>query len=90
MGFIGGCANSTPIHDSAESAKKTLDAIKQSLPVECKTATINAQIEALDAQINNIPSMCQAQIAPIEAERDKLRLIVGVLAGVLMYTFLRK
>lgn len=90
MGFIGGCANSTPIHDSTESAKKTLDAIKHSLPTECKTATINAQIEALDAQINNIPSMCQAQIAPIEAERDKLRLVVGVLAGVLMYIFLRK
>lgn len=90
LSFIGGCASNAPIVDGAESAKKTLDAIKHSLPTECKTATINAQIEALDAQINNIPSICQAQVAPIEAERDKLRAVVIALVGVLMCIFLRK
>lgn len=90
LSLIGGCVNSTPIDDGAESAKKTLDAIKRSLPAECMTDAINAQMEALDAQINNIPSICQAQVAPIEAERDKLRAVVIALAGVLMYIFLRK
>lgn len=90
LSFIGGCTSSTPIIDGTESAKKTLGAIKQSLPAECKTDAINAQIEALDAQINNIPAMCQAQVAPIEAERDRLRLLVAGIIGLLMLSFWRK
>lgn len=83
-----GCAKTdAPITNSiADNAKKTLDAIKESLPPECRTETINAQINALDAQINDIPNVCQAEINPIKAERDAYKLkFHSVLIGLVVF-----
>lgn len=80
-----GCAKQAPItNDAVNAAKKTLDAIKTTLPTECRTESVFAQIEALDAQINNIPEMCRAEIEPIKAERDEYRTKFLSVAGALV------
>lgn len=80
-----GCAKQAPItNDAVNVAKKTLDAIKATLPTECRTESVLAQIEALDAQINNIPDVCRAEIEPIKAERDEYRTKFLSVAGVLV------
>lgn len=80
-----GCAKQAPItNDAVNAAKKTLDAIKTALPTECRTEPVLAQIEALDAQINNIPNVCRAEIEPIKAERDEYRTKFLSVAGALI------
>lgn len=86
-----GCAKQAPItNDAVNAAKKTLDAIKTTLPTECRTESVLAQIEALDAQINNIPDVCRAEIEPIKAERDEYRTKFLSVAGVLIGLLIKK
>lgn len=84
-----------PITNSIiEGAKSTLESIKKTLPEECRTETINAQIVALETQINNVPEICQAEIEPIKAERDeyqlKFNIATMVLIGLFVLLFRRK
>lgn len=89
LGFVifslMGCAKQAPItNDAVNAAKKTLDAIKTTLPTECRTESILAQIEALNAQINNIPDVCRTEIEPIKAQRDEYRTKFLSVAGALV------
>lgn len=92
--LLTACAKTdAPITNSIiEGAKSTLESIKSTLPSECRTESINAQIVALETQINNMPEICQAEIEPIKAQRDnyKLKLQMAVLAlGVLLMLMFR-
>ena len=92
--FMNGCARTdAPITNNiVESAKNTLESIKSTLPSECRTESINAQIIALETQINNIPEICQSEIEPIKAQRDnyKLKLQMSVVAlGILLMLMFR-
>ena len=93
---MNGCARTdAPITNNiVESAKNTIESIKSTLPSECRTESINAQIVALETQINNIPEICQAEIEPIKAERDeyqlKFHIATMVLIGLFILLFRRK
>lgn len=94
--LLTACAKTdAPITNSIiEGAKSTLESIKKTLPEECRTETINAQIVALETQINNVPEICQAEIEPIKAERDeyqlKFHIATMVLIGLFVLLFRRK
>lgn len=71
--LIGGCAKTGALMPIANSAEKTLEALEQSIPQQCQTDTVKANIEALKSQIKAIPAVCKTEIQPYKEQRDKWR-----------------
>lgn len=68
---LGGCAQSTPTNSVLESVKGQVVALEKSLPAECKTATIKAQIEAIRTQTDAVATVCKTEKDALEQSRDK-------------------
>lgn len=88
--LIGGCAKTGALMPIANSAEKTLEALEQSIPQQCQTDTVKANIEALKSQINAIPAVCKTEIQPYKEQRDKWRGWTFALLIVLIILFFKK
>lgn len=80
-----GCASKSATDSISESVAQQIVALKESLPVECQTKAIYSQIDAIESGKNSIVQSCKADIAKVEAQRDKWMVaffaIVLVLCG---------
>lgn len=85
---VFGCTTTSTTQKLADGANKQLLAIKESLPSECKTKAIMAQIDSVETQIKAAPETCATEKREIEEQRDKWILAFWLLvAGVAAYFF---
>lgn len=80
-----GCASKSATDSISESVAQQIVALKESLPVECQTRAIYSQIDAIESSKNSMVQSCKADVAKVEAQRDKWMIaffaIVLVLCG---------
>lgn len=65
------CGGHSATNDAVESTTNSVVALEKSLPKECATESINAQITAIKTQINTIGSVCEMEKAEIRKEKVK-------------------
>lgn len=86
-----GCASKSATDSISKSVAQQIVALKESLPVECQTKAIYSQIDAIESGKNSIVQSCKADIAKVEAQRDKWMVaffaIVAVLCGFVVKKF---
>ena len=71
---VTGCAKTGTITPLTDSAKQTLMALEQSIPAQCQTEIVKANLDAIKTQIEAIPAVCTTEIKPYKAELDKWRI----------------
>lgn len=69
--LLTGCARKTATDSIMESVDQQIVALEKTLPAECKTAAIDAQIAAIRATNKSVVETCKADIKAISAARDK-------------------
>lgn len=88
--LLSGCAG-TATDVATETAKNQVVALEKSLTADCKSASVNAQINAIKTQIASIEATCQAEQKTLRAEKAKWQILFYSLLGlVLGLTFLKK
>lgn len=88
-----GCATTGPINPITNSAQKTITALEQSIPEQCKTESVKANLDALKTQINAIPAVCTTEIKPYKEQRDKWRgftFALLILIGIFCFNKIKK
>lgn len=86
--MLTGCAQSAPI-TSAESAHKTIKAIMETIPAECKTNALALQFDALETQIKNINTECETKII-LSRQKTKNWQLVALALGLVILLLLKK
>lgn len=88
--LLCGCHRTTPVEAISESATAQIVALEKTLPPECKTDGIKAQIDAIKFEIGRAPAACEMEKDEIRAERNSWALGFFALAGVLAFLLARK
>lgn len=65
------CGGQSTTSEIVDSTTNSVIALEKSLPKECATKSINAQITAIKTQINTIGSVCEVEKAEIRQEKIK-------------------
>lgn len=66
-----GCTRKTATDSISESVTQQIVALKESLPPECQTKAIYSQISAIESGKDSMVQSCRADIAKVQAQRDK-------------------
>lgn len=88
--LLCGCARKTATDSIMESVGWQIDALEKTLPAECKTAAIEAQIAAIRATNKSAVATCRADVKAISAARDKWRMAFFAIVAVLGLLITRK
>lgn len=88
--LLNGCRTQTASEAVTESAINTTTALEQSLPVECKTEPIIAQIDAIKTQIQAIETTCKVEVDNMRLQRNKYMWAFFATIAVCAIYFLRK
>lgn len=85
-----GCASKSATDSIMESVEQQIVALEVSLPAECKTESINKQIDAIKATNESMAKSCRADIAKAETQRDKWMMAFFAVAFVLGWLIVKK
>lgn len=88
--LLGGCRHETPVQIIADSATAQVVALEKSLPPECKTESIQEQINNIKFEIGRAPAACETMMDKVRAERNSWAMGFFALAGVLAFLILRR
>ena len=88
--LLCGCSKSTPVEAIADNTTAQVIALEKTLPDECKTDGIKAQLDAIKMEIGRAPAACEMEKDEIRAERNSWALGFFALAGVLAFLIARK
>lgn len=85
MLLLSGCTRTVATDSVLESVKKQTDVLERSLPKECKTEVVMAQIAAIRSQTDAVSAVCNTEKREIIESRDKWKLgffLLLIIAGV--------
>lgn len=85
-----GCANKTATDSILESVEQQIVALEKSLPAECKTEAVKADMAAIKSGHAAIKESCRTDVKKAEAERDKWATAFFALAFVLGWLIVKK
>ena len=68
--LLGGCTRKTPVETITDNAMAQVVALEKTLPNECKTDGVLAQLVSIRAEIASAPQACELQIKPIRQQRN--------------------
>lgn len=88
--LLTGCTTQTPTESAVNAATESIVALEKSLPKECKTESVNAQIAALTTQVENTLLYCENEKKVLELEKDRLLMILFVMAAVISLYVIKK
>lgn len=88
--LLVGCTTQTPTESAVNAAIESITALEKSLPKECKTESVNAQIAALTTQVENTLLYCENEKKVLELEKDRLLMILFVMAAVISLYVIKK
>lgn len=66
-----GCSSTTATKNVADSVIESIESIEKTLPKECKTESVMAQINGAKAQIPNIVKVCETELREQEQITEK-------------------
>ena len=85
------CGKTQPVSETiADSAVQTTVALEKTLPEECKTDAIKAQIWAVQTQIKAINAACETEKDVITSDKLKWKVAFWSLIGLIAAYILRK
>ena len=90
MLLMCGCAHKTPVETIADNATAQVVALEKTLPDECKTEAISAQIAAIKDVIAGAPAACEMQIKPIRTERNALAIALMAIIALVLARFVKR
>ena len=85
-----GCARKTPVETIADNATAQVIALEKTLPNECKTDGVLAQLVAIRAEIAVAPRACELQIKPIRQQRNGFAIALFALIALIIARFVKK
>ncbi|MBR4859706.1 MAG: hypothetical protein IKV10_00225 [Alphaproteobacteria bacterium] len=85
-----GCASKSATDSIMESVEQQIVALEKTLPAECKTEAVKADMAAIKSGHAAIKESCHADVKKIEAERDKWATAFFALAFVLGWLIVKK
>lgn len=88
--LCAGCAQKSATDSILESVEQQIVALEKSLPAECKTEAVKADMAAIKSGHAAIKESCHADVKKIEAERDKWAMAFFAVAFVLGWLFVKK
>jgi hypothetical protein len=84
------CSATTPTESAVNAATESITALEKSLPKECKTEAVNAQIAALTTQVENTLLYCENEKKVLELEKDRLLMVLFMMAVVMGVYIIKK
>ena len=67
---LTGCAKKAdPVDIITNTAHQQINAIRESLPPECKTAAIDEQLKAVDGTVDSAKATCETQKTALNSEK---------------------
>lgn len=89
--LIAGCAKQPPASETiANSAQESLNAVTATLPKECKSDAVVAQINAAKTAINATVTACNNEKDTINADKHKYQLLFFGLLIIVLANIARK
>ena len=82
--LLCGCAHKTATDSIIESVGRQIDALEKTLPAECRTTAIVAEIAAIKATANTVPAMCEQEKKALRADATKWRIAFFAVLGALI------
>lgn len=87
---LAGCAK-TSVETVAESIEEQIKSLEKTLPKECKTESVVAQIESLRSENKVAQAVCETEISNIQLRYNRLLTIfLVVLVGIFAKFFIKK
>ena len=84
-----GCTPKTPVETIADNATSQVIALEKTLPKECKTEAVMAEITSIKAEIAGAPRACELQIQPIRTERNALAVALMAIIALFLARFIK-
>ena len=89
--LLAGCAKNEPVSETiADNAVNATTALEKTLPEECKTESIKAQLTVIKTQIRAINSACETEKEVITGEKLRWKYSFWILIGIIAAYILRK
>lgn len=85
-----GCADKTPVETISDNAMAQVVALEKTLPNECKTDAVLAQLVSIRAEIASAPQACELQIKPIRQQRNGYAIALFALIALIIARFVKK
>lgn len=87
---LAGCASKSPVETVAESIEEQITSLEKTLPKECKTEAVVAQIESLRAENKVAQAVCETEINNMQLRYNRILTILLVVLGVFFAKFFIK
>lgn len=84
------CSAKTPTESAVQAATESITALEKSLPKECKTEAVNAQIAALTTQVENTLLYCENEKKVLKLEKDRLLMVLFFMTVVIGVYIIKK
>lgn len=85
-----GCGSKPATVSVAETAKESLSALSKTLPAECQTDGVMAQIAVVERLVETQLKVCETEKDVLKAEKARSDILLSLLAiFILVYTGLR-
>jgi len=79
---LGGCSRKTAVEHSFNDVQQAVDAVKETLPQECKTDVVLAKIGEIETKKQVAQSICKEKIKSVQIKYERslfaLILIISV------------
>lgn len=85
-----GCTRKTPVETITDNAMAQVVALEKTLPNECKTDAVLAQLVSIRAEIASAPAACELQIKPIRQQRNGYAIALFALIALIIARFVKK
>lgn len=85
-----GCARKTPVETISDNAMAQVVALEKTLPNECKTDAVLAQLVSIRAEIASAPQACELQIKPIRQQRNGYAIALFAIIALIIARFVKK
>ena len=89
--LLGGCSRKEPVDESFNHLDQEVQHLGQTLPAECKTESVMAAIEKVQAGVTEARAKCEMKISEYKTKYERLTTIVFlVILGFFVKFFIKK
>lgn len=79
---LSSCGTVSPTHEAIKDAQNSVADFEKNLPEQCKTAEINARLDAIKTKIASVEVRCDAQVEVLKSEKTKWKTAFYALAAI--------
>lgn len=88
---LAGCSRKTPVDNAFQEVSTSIVALKEELPVECKTDVIIKKVEDLELKNQFAEQICKSKIKDTELKYERALWVLGfIILGFFAKIFIKK